>query len=90
MTELAEMLKALAHSSRVAMVFLLCSVEKKGMTVKSIYESLRLPQPVVSRHLGILRNCGLLERLAEGQQTYYRINIHNKHAKRIADCFAEM
>lgn len=90
MLELAEMLKALAHTSRVSILFLLCNNKNGRMTVKSIYEELKMPQPVISRHLGILRNSGLLQRFNEGPTTYYELNTHNKQAKKIANCFSTM
>jgi len=90
MLELAEMLKALAHSSRISILLLLTKSDRGRMTVKSIYEELKMSQPVISRHLGILRNSGLLLRFSEGSTTYYELNTKNKHAKKIVNCFSSM
>ena len=90
MLELADMLKALAHVSRVSILFLLCTHKTRRMTVKNIYEELKMSQPVISRHLGILKNSGLLLRFAEGSHTYYELNLNNRHANKIASCFSTM
>ena len=88
--ELADMLKALAHTSRISILFLLCNNDTGRMTVKNIYEELKMSQPVISRHLGILKSSGLLQRFSEGPNTYYALNKTNKHARRIASCFSKM
>jgi DNA-binding transcriptional ArsR family regulator len=66
----ANVLKALAHPIRMAIVDLL-HTEKEGMTVTQIYEKLRLEQAVASHHLGILRDKGVLEHYRTGKHTYY-------------------
>ncbi len=88
MLELTEMLKAISHPSRVAIMFLLCNNENKRMTVKAIYDELKMSQPVISRHLGILKNGGLLVRVIEGSKTYYEIKEKNKNVNHITMCFA--
>ena len=85
--ELSMMLKALAHPSRIAIMYLI-SNSKKKLTVKCIYNELKMSQPVISRHLGILKNCGLLERSTDDGHTYYTVRTENKTAKQIVDCFA--
>jgi DNA-binding transcriptional ArsR family regulator len=59
---LSEMLKALGHPSRIAILWLLCNAPDGKLTVKSIYEALKMTQPSISRHLGILKACNLLNR----------------------------
>ena len=85
--ELSEMLKALGHPARVKIMWLLCHTDKGRMTVKSIYEMLRMSQPVISRHLGILRANNLIKRSVEGKQTFYEPHILNKNVSRIVTCF---
>src|SRR4051812_34433992 len=85
--ELSEMLKAIAHPSRIYIMLLLCKEPNTRMTVKSIYEKLNMAQPVISRHLGILRNNGLVTRMAEGSNTFYELNKANRNAKQISKCF---
>ncbi len=83
---LAETLKSVAHPERIAILNLICNCREKRMTVKSIYESLELEQPIVSRHLGILKRCGMLERENEGVSTFYAQCRNNKMAERIYKC----
>ena len=42
--------------------------------VGEIVVALRLPQPAVSKHLGVLRDVGLVEVRREGRQALYRTN----------------
>ncbi|MFX8999775.1 metalloregulator ArsR/SmtB family transcription factor, partial [Acinetobacter baumannii] len=66
MQNMAEILKAMAHADRLAILKLLCKNQVEGLTVKTIYEKLQLEQPVVSRHLNILKSAGVVRRLQEG------------------------
>lgn len=84
---LSEMLKALGHPSRISIMLLLCNSKTEKMIVKTIYESMKLPQPIISRHLGILKNCGLLKRSVQGQDTYYELRTDNEYVLKIKDCF---
>lgn len=85
--ELSEMLKAIAHPARVAIMCLICNSAEGKLTVKCIYDELQMAQPVISRHLGILKNSGLLERLIEGSKTYYTLYNKNKNVRHISKCF---
>src|SRR5262245_16687251 len=67
---LDQVLKALADPTRVRILGLLGSGE---ICVCHIYESLRLPQPLVSRHLAYLRRVGLVETRKQGLWVYYRM-----------------
>lgn len=75
MQNMAEILKAMAHADRLAILKLLCKNQVEGLTVKTIYEKLRLEQPVVSRHLNILKSAGVVRRLQEGQKTNYFVYV---------------
>ncbi|TAL57161.1 MAG: ArsR family transcriptional regulator [Bacteroidetes bacterium] len=83
---LAEALKSIGHPERIAIVNLICSSKENRMTVKSIYGSLKMEQPIVSRHLGILKRCGILERKTEGVNTFYCLCENNKIAEQIYKC----
>ena len=83
---LAEALKSISHPERIAIVNLICGYKEKRMTVKSIYESLELEQPIVSRHLGILKRSGVLERKTEGLNTFYCLCENNEIAEQIYKC----
>jgi ArsR family transcriptional regulator len=62
--------KALADPTRIRILGLLASGE---ICVCHIHESLRLSQPLVSRHLAYLRRSGLVETRKEGLWVYYRL-----------------
>ncbi|MBN2893238.1 MAG: winged helix-turn-helix transcriptional regulator [Bacteroidales bacterium] len=64
----AQILKAMAHPIRVAIMAL---IEGKKMNVTQIYEELNLEQSVVSHHLGILRDKGVLLGERDGKNVYY-------------------
>lgn len=42
--------------------------------VNAVVESLRLGQPQVSKHLGVLKQVGLVSVRGSGRQRYYRLN----------------
>ena len=44
------------------------------MPVNDIVHSLRWPQPMVSKHLGVLKEVGLVSVREDGRQRFYRIN----------------
>ena len=83
---LAEALKSVAHPERIAILNLIYNCKEKRMTVKSIYEFLGMEQPIVSRHLGILKRSGVLEREAKGTNTFYCLCKNNKMAEQIYKC----
>ena len=87
---LAEVLKSVAHSERIAILNLICNSKEKRMMVKNIYELLEMEQPIVSRHLGILKRSGVLEREAEGASTFYSLSKNNKMADRIYKCLSNI
>ncbi len=76
--ESAELLKALAHPSRLKIIGFLSSGKK---CVKHIWEALDLQQPNVSQHLSVLRNRGILGYKREGSIVCYYIK--NKKALEI-------
>ncbi len=76
--ESAELLKALAHPSRLKIIGFLSSGKK---CVKHIWEALGLQQPNVSQHLSVLRNRGILGYKREGSIVCYYIK--NKKALEI-------
>lgn len=85
-TEMADILKAAAHPERLAIMNLLFAKGCKPMHVKRIYETLHLEQSVVSRHLGILKRCGLLKKEGGGNNSSYFLNLNNSITKSILNC----
>ena len=87
MRNMAEIMKAMAHSDRLAIMKLLCKNQAEGLSVKTIYEKLRLQQPVVSRHLNILKSAGVVRRLQEGQKIHYCLCVDKKNIESLLKCF---
>jgi DNA-binding transcriptional ArsR family regulator len=46
----------------------------KPQSVGELVARLRIPQPAVSKHLGVLRAVGVLSVDRQGQQRFYRLN----------------
>ncbi len=63
-------LKALADKTRLRILGLLAAGE---VCVCHLHESLKLPQPTVSRHLAYLRRAGLVETRKDGLWVHYRL-----------------
>jgi len=70
MRNLEKIFKALADRNRLRILKML---EVKPMCVCEITEVLGIAQPSVSRHLGILRDAGLLEDQKDGIWTVYSL-----------------
>ena len=68
---LEEVFRALADRTRLRILALLAGGE---VCVCEIHESLRLPQPTVSRHLAYLRKTGLVEGRKQGLWVHYRLS----------------
>ncbi len=68
--DLEGLFKALADVSRLRILGLLLAGE---VCVCDIHESLKLPQPTVSRHLAYLRRAGLVQTRRSGLWVHYRL-----------------
>ena len=81
----ANMLKAIAHPMRIAILKHLD--EGKKLTVTEIHELLNIEQSTTSHHLGILKDKGVLTSQREGKNTYYFL----KHdtLSNIVDCISK-
>lgn len=81
----ADILKTVGHPVRLKIV---AGLMESECCVKDIWECLELPQPVVSQHLSILRNKGIVTAQREGNRTNYRVS--NDMVKNIvASCMKE-
>ena len=78
----ANMLRAIAHPTRIAILNYLEDGQKR--TVTEIHEKIAIEQSTASHHLGILRDKGVLSASREGKNSYYSIK-HNKLSTLI-DC----
>ena len=65
---------AVAEPKRRRVLELLADSDAGELPVNDIVNSLRWPQPMVSKHLGVLREVGLVSVREDGRQRYYRIN----------------
>jgi ArsR family transcriptional regulator, arsenate/arsenite/antimonite-responsive transcriptional repressor len=66
----SRLFKALGDETRLRIVALLSHGE---LCVCHLQDALRLSQPKVSRHLGILRMTGVVEHRREGSWIYYKL-----------------
>ncbi len=80
--EAAEVLKAIAHPLRIAIIDLL--VKKGNLTVTEIYKKLDSGQPTISHHLSILKSKGLLISERQGRQISY--SLKHKRLNNIIKC----
>ncbi|TVR71662.1 MAG: transcriptional regulator [Marinilabiliales bacterium] len=78
----ANMLKAIAHPMRIAILKYL--EDGKRLTVTQIHELLEIEQSTTSHHLGILKDKGVLSSKREGKNTYYYLKHQN--LTQIVDC----
>ncbi|HET7618594.1 MAG TPA: metalloregulator ArsR/SmtB family transcription factor [Vicinamibacterales bacterium] len=69
-TSMETLFKALADATRLRILGLLLTGE---VCVCHIHESLREPQPKVSRHLAYLRRTGLVDTRRDGLWVHYRL-----------------
>jgi DNA-binding transcriptional ArsR family regulator len=67
----AEMLKALAHPMRIAIVDLLKNDNR--LPVCDIFQKLDMEQAIASHHLRILKDRNIVESEREGKNIYYRL-----------------
>ena len=68
--DVAKLFQALGDPTRLRILGLLLTGE---VCVCDIHESLRAPQPKVSRHLAYLRKAGLVETRRDGLWVHYRL-----------------
>ncbi|WP_372754880.1 ArsR/SmtB family transcription factor [Labilibaculum sp.] len=80
----ANMLKAIAHPMRIAILGYL--EDGKKLTVTQIHELLKIEQSTTSHHLGILKDKGVLSSTREGKNTYYF--LRHCSLSNIVDCIS--
>lgn len=68
----ARIIKALAHPARL---FIVDELSRGERCVCELTDKLGLAMPTVSRHLGQLKNAGLLEDEKRGTQVFYRLRV---------------
>src|SRR5688572_21818331 len=70
---LVGLFRLLSDKTRLNILILLSKGERN---VTSLCEELRLPQPTVSHHLGLLRMSNLIGNRRNGKQVFYGLNGH--------------
>jgi ArsR family transcriptional regulator len=66
----ARIIKALAHPTRL---FIVDELSRGERCVFELTDMIGVQMPTVSRHLGLLRNVGILEDEKRGAQVFYRL-----------------
>ena len=69
--QLAALFRLLSDRTRLNLLMLLAEGERN---VTSLCETLRLPQPTVSHHLGLLRMSNIIGNRRDGKQVFYSLN----------------
>ena len=69
----ADLAKALAHPLRLEILDMLLAEGEE--CVCDIAEKVQARQPAVSKHLGILRDAGILDSRKEGLMVFYRVRM---------------
>ena len=67
--DIERLYKGLADESRLKIMFLLNDMGEA--CVRDIQQVLKVPQPTVSRHLGLLKRMGLVDNRRRGKWNYY-------------------
>ena len=81
----ANMLKAIAHPMRIAILNHL--EDGKKLTVTEIHRLLNIEQSTTSHHLGILKDKGVLGSERDGKNTYYFLK--HESLNQIVDCVSK-
>jgi DNA-binding transcriptional ArsR family regulator len=68
----ARIIKALAHPARL---FIVDELSRGERCVCELTDKLGVAMPTVSRHLGQLKNAGLVEDEKRGAQVFYRLRV---------------
>ncbi len=70
----ADVFNAVAESRRRDIIDLLATRGDEGHAVGDLVLALQLPQPTVSKHLGVLRKVGIVAVSRRGRERVYRLN----------------
>ena len=68
---LVSLFRLLSDKTRLSILVLLAEGERN---VSSLCDELRLPQPTVSHHLGLLRMSNLITNRRDGKQVFYELD----------------
>ncbi len=85
LTEAAEMLKAMAHPLRIAILKLLSN--GKPLTVSEIHEILNIEQSTTSHHLSIMKTRNIVCAKRKGKNIFYTIS--HERISNILNCIQQ-
>jgi len=68
---IALLLKCISHPIRIQIIRLI--FEHESLSVSAIHTLLKIDQPVISLHLGVLRKQGVIRAEKKGKHSYYFI-----------------
>ncbi|WP_421399935.1 sulfite-sensing transcriptional repressor BigR [Agrobacterium fabrum] len=83
-TEVAILLKTLAHPARL---MLACTLAQGEFSVGELEAKLDIRQPTLSQQLGVLREAGIVDTRREAKQIFYRL-AEDKAARLIEALYA--
>ena len=66
----SQKLKVCGHPIRLK---ILCLIEHESICVSDLYQCLEQPQPVISQHLAVLKERGVVEGTVSGNKRFYSI-----------------
>jgi len=81
--DLIQLFKGLSDPVRLRIAHLLS--QRGELCVCHLTDALSLPQSTVSRHLNILRSCGLVEADRRGKWVYYQMKDEDDYVATITD-----
>src|SRR5687768_4165496 len=70
----SDVFNAIAEPRRRQIIDVLAA--RDGQAVNDLVHALGIPQPAVSKHLGVLRAVGILTMSKDGQRRLYRLNAY--------------
>lgn len=80
--QLSKRLKALQDPTRLKILSLL---SKRPLCVCVITDALRLSQPTISRHLGLLEDAGFVRKERQGRMIIYSVSPEDELARRLLE-----
>ncbi len=69
--------EALSNETRLRILLI---AQDAALCVKCLVASLKVPQPTVSRHLSIMKKCGLLKREQKATHSYYSVDFSGEYS----------
>src|ERR1044071_9260733 len=79
MSSTLKFLRALSDPTRLRSVALL---DKDELSVNELQEITRMGQSLISTHLGLLQDSGLVQSRREGKRTFYKLNANTNGVAR--------